>query len=97
MEPKITIEFIRGWFDRSSAINQDTRSLFARSSHEQPIRSIYVVLQGLGIECSLSETGDIFELRIGRREALEKWKQLIGFVREDRTAKLDSIIASYDK
>jgi hypothetical protein len=97
--------YVRGWFDRSSAINVSTKIVMARSSTVQPIHAIHAALARAGIENSLTtytitytslrDDGIGWELRISRREALTRWQELIGFSDPDRASKLKQILDSY--
>ena len=92
----ITIGYIRGWFDRSCAINVGTRSLFVRSKRDQPLRNIAVALEGKGVSNSFVLRNDQWELRIGTREALEAFRSEIGFGCPSKSEKLDTILNSYN-
>lgn len=88
----ITIEYIRGWFDRSSSINLSTKSLIARSKQEWPTRAIFAKLRELGIDCKLNKYAGQYELRVGRKEALQLWRKKIGFICKDKANRLDMIL-----
>ena len=88
----ITIEYIRGWFDRSSSINIRTSSLSARSYAEWPARAIFGKLLQMGIDCSFTKYDKTYEIRIGKKEALKKWNDLIGFIDKEKALRLSELL-----
>lgn len=100
---EITDSYVKGWVDRQSQIRVDGRSIVATATEEHPIRDIYAFLRRIGIACTLikrvrTRSGDSIpqlELRIGRRDALEMWRDKIGFLNKDKAQKLDEILSSY--
>lgn len=104
MKRDITPQYIRGWADRSSNVNVETRSITIRAKNEYPLRSIAVTITHMGIECTFGsftmssasgETSMGWELRVGRRKALELWRDLVGFLNKGKAEKLDQILDSY--
>lgn len=91
----ITIDYIKGWLDRQSQVNVSGRSIISTSSNEYLIRSIYAALLRLGIECMLNKVGARFELRIGRKTALIRYNEAIGFACRAKADKLNRILTSY--
>lgn len=104
----ITDSYVKGWVDRQSQIRVDARAIVATATEEHPIRDIFAFLRRLGIQCTLIQRyvkrkgGDSidrdikqWELRIGRREDLELWREKIGFLNKTKAQKLEEILSSY--
>lgn len=92
---ELSVDYIRGWVDRQSQVNVSGRAIVATTSTEQPMRSVCAALRRMDIDCGLAKYGDRWELRIGRRDALERFRTQIGFLCSDKSDKLDQILGSY--
>lgn len=99
----ITDIYVRGWADRQSQVKTVSRSIVATADEEYPIRNISSFLRRMGITCTLvsrnvrrrNRVVRQWELRVGRRESLELWRDKIGFLSKEKASKLDEILASY--
>ena len=90
---EISTEYIKGWCDRQSQVSISSKAIITTAKTDQPIRQIYAGLLRLGILSTLTERKGRYELRIGRRKELIKFRDKIGFHCPDKAEKLATTLS----
>jgi hypothetical protein len=89
------LNYIRGFFDRLCSVDVANRAIVLTTDSVDAGRHVGAAVSMSGINCRIINVGDRVKLRISGREALEKWRNLIGFEDKIKAEKLNQILASY--
>ena len=89
----ITPEYIKGFADRCCQINVPGRAIILTSNQGRILRRISAFLNRNSIHCSLTtDRAGRTMLRVGKRDSLLRWSELIGFDDPVNKSKLKKIL-----
>lgn len=97
MDEALNIGYIRGFFDRLCSVDEEGRAIVLTTAATDLGRRVAARLRQERIQCSIRDLdgGTRVKLRISTREALERWRQAVGFEDATKKERLDRVLASY--